>query len=73
MLVIRQREKEKKALTEMMEVVMDAQTPEEIRSMYMIKINNLRKEASALEEKMERHIDTNKDFWSIVVKSRNES
>ncbi|KAK8379990.1 hypothetical protein O3P69_019799 [Scylla paramamosain] len=32
-------------------------------------VDNLRKEALALENKMEHHIATNKDFWSIVVKS----
>ncbi|KAK8373584.1 hypothetical protein O3P69_014979 [Scylla paramamosain] len=37
--------------------------------MYMVKVDNLRKEALALENKMEHHIATNKDFWSIVVKS----
>ncbi len=59
----------KKALKEKMEEVMDAQTPEEIRSMYMLKVDKLRKDALALEKKMERHIATNKDFCSIVVKS----
>ncbi|KAK8372909.1 hypothetical protein O3P69_012648 [Scylla paramamosain] len=59
----------KKALKEKMEDVMSAQTPDEIKSMYVVKVDNLRKEALALENKREHHIATNKDFWSIVVKS----